>query len=295
MEIDLYRERRRNSLAEETLQNRIYMLKRVENLLPHNGEPNLEDLQYVFDVLNEELSAGTAKQYLSAVKDYFAMIHPSTKYNFESIAKRLEPYTHASKKEVALTRQEVQDMIEAPKKTRDKFLMAVLYSYSRRLGEALMLNRNHINLRDKTIKFKFEKKGIPYEELINLPFSEVPDKAKDTYTLYPSVEKYARSYLEKRKDGCEAVFVTVYAGEVKRMTRQTGINIVNRAKEKAGVDKEVSSHAFRRARATHLRAEGVPTKIIQERLLHHALESTTRDTYTRSFEKEKKEIVPPSL
>ena len=102
MEIDLYRERRQNSLAEETLQNRIYMLKRVENLLPHNGEPNLEDLQYVFDVLNEELSAGTAKQYLSAVKDYFAMIHPSTKYNFESIAKRLEPYTHASKKEVAL-------------------------------------------------------------------------------------------------------------------------------------------------------------------------------------------------
>ena len=49
-------------------------------------------------------------------------------------------------------------MIEAPKKTRDKLLMAVLYSYSRRLGEALMLNRNHINLRDKTIKFKFEKR-----------------------------------------------------------------------------------------------------------------------------------------
>src|SRR4029450_1249981 len=80
----------------------------------------------------------------------------------------------------------------------------------------------------------------------------------------------------RRRDDAEAVFLNRRGG---RLTRQAAWAVVRRYGDRAGIGTELSPHAPRHSRATHMLDHGADLRVVQE-LLGHASISTTQ-VYTK--------------
>jgi integrase/recombinase XerD len=171
----------------------------------------------------------------------------------------------------ALPLDDILAMLEAagfdgtPKAMRDRALLEFLYGTGARIGEAVGLDVDELDLERGTVLLR--GKG-------------------DKHRVVP-VGQYARTairgYLEQARPllaaaggsaarGGAAVFLNLRGG---RLSRQSGWAILQEVADRAGVRAAIGPHTLRHSFATHLLDGGADVRVVQE-LLGHASVTTTQ-------------------
>ncbi len=175
-----------------------------------------------------------------------------------------------------LTHQQVEALIAACVHTRDKFLLTLMYDTGMRVGQALGLKHEDVNVEDGVISI------VPRDENPN----GARAKTHSAYTI-PGMENLMSLYTDYLIDGLDAlevdalpdfVFVNLFEGEIGRpMTYASVMSFVKRLSKKTGID--FTPHMLRHSRATSwIRDDKIPLPVVS-RLLGHASIQTTNDTY----------------
>lgn len=190
------------------------------------------------------------------------------------------------------------DAIELPKVSRREIEVLDYAELERLLaapqGDALPA------LRDRAIIETFFSTGLRVSELcaldrfIDIDRGELAvrgkgDKLRIVF-LSPRAQRALKSYLEKRGDAEEPLFISVgKAGKVLgRMLPRTVQRLIDRYARKAGIMKKVHPHQLRHSFATDLLINGADLRSVQA-LLGHANVSTTQ-IYTHLTNKELREV-----
>lgn len=169
-----------------------------------------------------------------------------------------------------LTTDEVQAILDACTRLRDRFLFATLYDTGIRIGEALGLRHEDVAAaeREVTVRRRTNDNGartkspasrtIPVSaELIRLYADYLHEEVQDLDSDYVFVNLWGRPY------GHALAYPAVY-DLVRRLRRRTGIDF--------------DPHWWRHTVATRWLRDGVPVETVSK-LLGHADLSTTLDVY----------------
>lgn len=151
--------------------------------------------------------------------------------------------------------------LSAERALRDRALVEVLYGVGARISEAIGLDRDDLDLDQRTLLLR--GKGSR-QRLVPLG-----RYAADAVAAYLT---RARPALARRGPGTPAVFL---GSRGTRLTRQAAWEMIRRAAEDAGITAEVSPHTLRHSYATHLLHGGADVRSVQE-LLGHASVATTQ-------------------
>ena len=85
----------------------------------------------------------------------------------------------------------------------------------------------------------------------------------------------ARPVLAAKGKGNSVLFLNTRGNP---LSRQSAWEIIRRAAERAGIEREVSPHSLRHSFATHLLSGGADVRVVQEMLGHASV--TTTQIYT---------------
>jgi integrase/recombinase XerD len=205
----------------------------------------------LFLIKDKQASQSTCVQLVCALR--FLYTHTlNRKIEIERI-----PFPRRERKlPLILSREEVQALLEAPSKLRDRAVLAVMYGSGLRVTEAAQLKLRDIDGR-RNVLWVRQGKG-----------------RKDRQTLLPAkLLELLRLYWRAERPG-DWLF------PVKDRTRPIGPKTVylacRGAAEAAGIRKPVHPHSLRHAFATHLLEAGVNLRTIQILLGHANLETTAR-------------------
>lgn len=158
-----------------------------------------------------------------------------------------------------LSREEVKRVLKATPNLKEEALLTVIYSAGLRVSEAVQLKVGDILSERRQIRIGGGK------------------GKKDRYTILADktlslLQMYYRAYrpgewLFPGKDPSTHI------------SRRTARRIFERAREKAGVNSEATTHTLRHSFATHLLEDGVDLRYIQELLGHTSIRTTQRYTH----------------
>ena len=162
---------------------------------------------------------------------------------------------------------------DSVKALRDRAILEVLFSTGLRVSELCALNR-YINTDRGEISIKGKGGKIRVVFL--------SDKAKEII----------KSYLDKRNDAEEALFVTFSHSKTPRatgrITPRTVQRIIDCRARQAGIPKSVHPHTLRHLFATDLLRNGADLRSVQEMLGHSSIQTT--QIYTHLTNRELKNI-----
>ncbi len=206
----------------------------------------LEEIRaYQVHLLEEcGLSISTLKIAVSALRFLYTI---TLRRNWDL---RYIPYPRSERKlQVVLSRGEVARLLNATRGLRELALLMTAYSTGVRVSELLNLQISDVDGERRVIHIR-QGKG-----------------RKDRYVpLFPRLHETLRSYYREFRPG-----PWLFPGA--SPDRPLGIHALNglcrRARERAGIEKRVTSHVLRRSFGTHLHEGGVDLRIIQV-LLGHA-------------------------
>jgi integrase/recombinase XerD len=189
---------------------------------------------------------------------------------------RLVSVKREQRRPKTLTSAQVQKLLEACTHTRDRFLLALLFSSGIRIGQALGLRHSDISVEDGEIHI------VPRDE-------NRPDARAKTRTAYalPCEEALLQLYIDYLVSDLGAleadslpdyVFMNLWEGKKGQpMTYETVRSLVSRLCKKTGIP--FTPHMLRHTRATiWLKDDGLPPATVA-RLLGHASVQTTQDIY----------------
>jgi len=177
----------------------------------------------------------------------------------------------AKKLPTVLSKDEVKALIKATKPKRDRLIVEFLYSSGCRVSEAVKLQTENINYKERIGSIKGGKGN------------------KDrTIILSKEWVKKVKKYIDRKKVKTPFVFSKKNG---KSLSTDTVQRIVKEAAEKAGLQKKVTPHTLRHSYATHLLEAGENIRKIQE-LLGHSDLSTTQ-IYTKVSLTELKKVQSP--
>jgi integrase len=171
-----------------------------------------------------------------------------------------------------LTSSQVSKLINACKRIRDKFLIALLYESGMRIGQALGLRHEDIHSWDNLIVI------VPRIGNVN----GARAKTRESYNIHISKELMGiyTDYLLTEFDECESdyVFINLWDGVIGQPMKYNAIaDLFRRLSDKTGV--KAHPHMFRHTHATELIREGWDAAHVQKRL-GHAQVQTVLNTYT---------------
>ena len=178
----------------------------------------------------------------------------------------------------ALSPSEAERLIEAaagtsPRALRDRALVELLYGAGLRVGEAVGLDKNGVDLDERLVRAV----GKGGKERI-VPIGR---EAIDALRRYLS---RGRPHLDRRHRS--ELFLNAQGGG---LTRAGAFLILRRLAEKAGLEPErIHPHLLRHSFATHLLAGGADLRSVQEMLGHADLATT--EIYTHVTNRRRREL-----
>ncbi len=170
--------------------------------------------------------------------------------------------------------EELERLLKAPeggelKSLRDRAILELLFSTGLRVSELTSLNRDiDLSKDEMSIRGKGEKVRVVF--------------------LSGSAKEAIRSYLKKRNDMDEALFVNLSDNESPRLTPRSIERMIERYAIEAGIGKKVTPHVMRHVFATDLLQNGADIRSVQM-LLGHANINTTQ-IYTHITDRHLKEV-----
>lgn len=157
---------------------------------------------------------------------------------------------------MALSREEVDQILSACKNLKHYALLLAVYSSGMRVSEVVKLQPIHIERSRKMIRIE-QGKG-----------------RKDRYTvlsdtLLKTLETYWRAYWPDK---------WIFFGQTKAkpLAIESAQKIFHNAKIKAGVKRGRGIHTLRHCFATHLMEQGTRTHVLQKMLGHKSIKTTAR-------------------
>jgi integrase/recombinase XerD len=242
------------------------------------GEKRIKDLRLVdiVDVIEGGKSHGVwgSQRSLSVFRQLLKYLDDSgIKLPFNYVKIKLPRVFE--KEQDFLTPQEFDDFVaKLPNDfygLRDRAIYEVLWATGMRIGELFILNRGDIDFQNKEVKIKTEKSG----DEGRVYFS---DRSLD----------WLKTYLDTRKDDEPALFV-IYNQGVRRLSKiQARKNLLN-YRQKFGIIKKITHHAFRRSFCSLLLDRGATIKEVQV-LARHRSERTTLKFYCKIEKTKAKQI-----
>ncbi len=172
-----------------------------------------------------------------------------------------------------LDQDEIERILAQPDLTtlqgrRDRAILEMLFSTGLRISELTNLDRDDIQLETGEFSVK-GKRGK-----IRVAF------------LSEDAKKYIKSYLAKRRDDDQALFIRTQTNQIDsddetpnlRLTPRSVQRMVQKYTTEAGLAKKVTPHVFRHSFATDLLQNGADIRSVQELLGHSSI--TTTQIYT---------------
>lgn len=148
------------------------------------------------------------------------------------------------------------------------------------------------NLKHKAILFTAYSAGLRVSEVVNMKVQDVSSDRmqikivaakgkKDRYVgLSPVLLDVLRSYLRNAKPRpLTYLFESEIPGE--SYSSRSAQKVFQRAREKAGIRKDISFHSLRHSFATHLLEKGIDIRFIKDILGHFSIKTTERYTHVR--------------
>lgn len=252
--------------SEYTLRN--YLDSNIKFLKSMNKNPDeitQDDLKlYIADNLSNKSSISIIL-FLSAIK-----------YSYNSILNKditisIKRPKREKKFPSVLTKQEIKDLFDAISNKKSKLIISLLYACGMRVSEITNLKIVNLDFEEK-IGYIKQAKGKK-DRIFNIPIFLIEDLKNQS----EKQKKFNQEHL--------------FSGPKGKLSERNIQKIVKKAKEKAGIKKEVHPHTLRHSFATHLLENGVDIRKIQE-LLGHADLSTTQ-IYTHISTQELKKIKSP--
>lgn len=170
------------------------------------------------------------------------------------------------------TKEEFNQLINNPELSRrDELIISILYYCALRVSEMAAIKVKDINIENGILTlWKSKKSADP--ELVHVPDHLV----KQICQWIRENNLKPNEYLIKSQKGGPLSRVQIY-------------RFIKNRTEEVGLAKEITTHSFRRSRATHLLNAGLPLEKASRLLRHNRMESTM--TYLKiSIEDLKKDI-----
>lgn len=195
-------------------------------------------------------------------QEYINQIHASAKFFFTRVLNNKKvtdgiPRMKAPRKKLpqVLARSEVKDIIRVVTNLKHKCILLTIYSAGLRVSEASTLLVSDIDSKRMLIRVN-QGKG-----------------KKDRYTILSNTTlHYLRTYYKMYHP--DKWLFSSYTKN-KHIGIRTIQHIFYKAKEKAGITKNVSVHTLRHSFATHLIEAGIDIYHIQKLLGHSSIKTTT--------------------
>lgn len=240
--------------------------------------------QYRLWLNRQGIKRNTQNYYLIAIRNLLKYL---AKRDVETLAAdKIELGKQSERQVTFLESNEIERLLSASidnsfKSLRDKAILELLFSTGLRVSELCGLNRDSINLSEKSNSGEFPVRGKGSR--IRLVF--ISEKAKIAL----------KNYLEKRQDIDPALFVRYVknpsdlpaGGENLRLTSRSVERLVKYYSNKAGLSKKVTPHSIRHSFATDLLMNGADIRSVQELLGHSNI--TTTQVYTHITDKQLRE------
>lgn len=163
---------------------------------------------------------------------------------------------------IHLTADEEVAVRDVPKTLKEAAIVDFLLSTGVRVGELAAMDIKDVDFARSTVTFRGEKGNCRFRTVI----------------LDAAAKQHLVAYLSTRKDNNPALFVTdrQYKGHYQRMSNHGLETVTKSVGRRAGLDKTLTVHVFRRTLATRLADAGCPLETIQELLGHKKAETTQR-------------------
>ncbi|MBU2081903.1 tyrosine-type recombinase/integrase [Patescibacteria group bacterium] len=228
--------------------------------------------QYRLWLNRQSIKKNTQNYHLIALRN---LLKYSAKRDIKILsADKIELGKQSERQVIFLENNELERLLAAPDRLRDRAILELLFSTGLRVSELCALNRDSINF--KSGEFAVRGKG---------------DKVRLVY-ISETAKTALKNYLEKRKDIDPALFVRDTKNPAKsenlRLTSRSIERLVKHYSAKAGLSKKVTPHSLRHSFATDLLINGADIRSVQALLGHSNI--TTTQIYTHITDKQLREV-----
>ncbi|MCP3684818.1 MAG: tyrosine-type recombinase/integrase, partial [bacterium] len=177
---------------------------------------------------------------------------------------------------IVLTLEEIKELFSQPDLSipiqyRDRTMMEVMYSSAIRLNELLCLTIYDVDLTEEVL---YINKGKGGKDRV------VPLGKRATGYLKKYMETVRPRYARRHPNG-KTLFLNHFG---KPLHRQGLCTRLRRYRAKAGIEKRIYPHTFRRTCATHMLQQGADIRYIQKLLGHKKLSTTQKYTKVRPID-----------
>lgn len=247
--------------------SKMYVLYNKQFLEKYKIEPEKVKEEDIKNFLAEKISEkGLTSKSIAMIKSALIFFYK------EMLKKKFEIKTPKIKKStpVVMTKEEINDLFNAIKNKKHLALIKLYYSSGLRLSEAINLKVKDLDLNENVLWVRSGKGG------------------KDRMTILSnSLAQDLKNFIaSKNKD--DFVFVTRKQSPFSARFIQ---KILEKAKQKINLQKDIHIHTLRHSFATHLLEAGTDIRKIQE-LLGHSDLSTTQ-IYTQISNEQLKKVKSP--
>ena len=203
--------------------------------------------QYCHHILN--LSENTLHSKINALKFYYEQVLGREKFFWEIP----RPKKHLMLPKV-ISKERIADLINSIENVKHKTIIMLTYACDLRVSEVVSLKVKHIDGQRRTI---FIEKG--------------KGKKDRVVSLSPNMLIMLREYY-KQYQPKDYLFEGQFENE--HLSTRSIQNVLQKAKEKAGIKQEGSMHMLRHSFATHLLDKGIDVVFIQKLLGHNNIKTT---------------------
>lgn len=215
------------------------------------------------DFYRNEVLENTKGEMPSRFREFKPFLHHVTKG--QSIKRNILRLKEPKRRVMVLTKVQIEKIFYACSNVRDQLLIRILYEGGLRIGEALAIWIEDVDIGAKTITVRKSKTSNGQYRKVYVS-SETINMFQD-YLIDHHSENFDSNYL----------FVSI-SGEKRGepLSLEAVYSLVRRLRRKTGID--FTLHMFRHTFATELYENGMDVSYIQ-RLLGHAQVQTTIQTY----------------
>ena len=238
----------------------------AERFLAYVGKPlnhnSLADLQsFAQSLIQLGLAPVSRARTLAAIRSLFAFCHRTRYLTVNPAAELMLPVYENRLAERIVGEENVQRMLAAEPKPRNRILLRLLYAAGLRVSEAChLLWRNLRASGDAGQITVFGKNG------------------RTRAILVPAV---VWSELMTARGGASAEELVFRSRSGRPLDRGWICRIVRRAAQRAGIADSVSPHWLRHAHASHALDHGAPIHLVQATLGHSSVATTSRYLHAR--------------
>ncbi len=216
----------------------------------------MDYLQYCYSTL--ALSENTLHSRTNALKYYYEKVLGREKFFWE-IPRAKKPFQLPN----VLGEREITALFNALTNLKHKAILFTAYSSGLRVSEVVSLKLADID--SGRMQIKIESAKGKKDRMVNLS---------------PVLLDILRQYLKKANpQPVNYLFESEIIGEP--YSSRSAQKVFQRAKEKAGIAKEVSFHSLRHSFATHLLEKGIDIRYIKDILGHFSIKTTQRYTHVK--------------